>query len=261
VVSKRAGDFDYKRHGAAYATQRRTDPRIAAAVHAALGRARTVLDVGAGAGSYEPEDRHVVAVEPSSAMRAERPRGSAPAVIAVAEELPFDTGAFDAAMATVTVHQWSDLDRGLAELRRVTRGPVVILTFDPDALERYWLADYAPEVIAAERRRQPPIKRLVPALGDRTEVRTVPIPVDCVDGFKEAFFARPECFLDAEVRKAQSSWSFVEPAVAARALARLRDDLESGAWDARYGALRRQSQYHGSLRLLVGMPAGSQTPA
>jgi hypothetical protein len=261
VASRRVGDVDYEARGAGYATQRRTDPRIAEAVHGALGHARTVLNVGAGSGSYEPEDRCVVAVEPSAAMRAQRPPSRAPAVIAAAEDLPFDDAVFDAAMATVTVHQWADLDQGLGELRRVTRGPIVILTFDPDTLERYWLADYAPEVIAAERRRQPPIERLVAALGEGTEVRTVPIPADCLDGFKEAYFARPECFLDADVRRAQSSWGFVEPAVGERAVARLRDDLESGAWDARHGALRTQSQYEGSLRLLVGNPAGRPPPA
>lgn len=135
-----AGDFDYDRHGQGYARQRRTDPRIAARVHAArvhaaLGQARTVINVGAGAGSYEPEDRHVVAVEPSAAMRAQRPRHLAPALDAVAERLPFDDDSFDAAMATVTVHQGSDTEQGLRELRRVSHGPVVILTFDGDALD------------------------------------------------------------------------------------------------------------------------------
>lgn len=128
MAVERAGDFDYEAHGQGYTIQRRTDPRIAAAVHGGLGAARTVLNVGAGAGSYEPEDRYVVAVEPSAAMRAQRPPGRVPAIAAAAERLPFDDGTFDAAMATVTVHQWSDLDQGLRELRRVTRGPIVILT-------------------------------------------------------------------------------------------------------------------------------------
>ena len=159
-----AGDFDYERAGAGYARLRRTDPRLAAHVHAALGEARTVLNVGAGAGSYEPEDRYVVAVEPSAAMRAQRPAGR-PAVDAVAEALPFDDDSFDAAMAMITVHQWSDLERGLAELQRVARGPVVILTFDPDAMLDFWLADYVPEVFEAERPRMPKLS----ALGRRGE--------------------------------------------------------------------------------------------
>lgn len=255
VPTSPTGDFDYEAHGAGYASQRRTDPRIEAAVHAALGPARTVLNVGAGAGSYEPRDRYVVAVEPSAGMRAQRPADRVPAVAGSAEALPFDAGAFDAAMATVTVHQWSDLERGLAELRRVTTGSVVILTFDPDSLPRYWLADYAPEVIAAECARQPTIAKLVDLLGPGTSVGSIAIPADCVDGFKEAYFARPEAFLDERVRRAQSSWGFVEPAVQDRALQRLRADLGSGEWDARHGSHRSMSEYDGSLRLVVAPAA------
>jgi hypothetical protein len=253
-VAPPAGDVDYEAHGDGYAVQRRADPRIAAAVLSALGAARTVLNVGAGAGSYEPTDRYVVAVEPSAAMRAQRPPERVPAIDAVAESLPFDDDAFDAAMACSTLHQWRDLDRGLAELRRVTRGPIAIFTYDPDTLGRFWLADYAPEVIQAERRRQPPIARLVAAFGEGTEVCRIPVPADCLDGFKEAYFARPESFLDEAVRRSQSSWSFVEPAVQQRATARLRADLASGAWDERYGALRTQPELDGSLRLVVAPP-------
>jgi SAM-dependent methyltransferase len=257
VAGGQAGDFDYERHGIGYATQRRTDPRIAALVHAALGPARTVLNVGAGAGSYEPEDRHVAAVEPSPAMRAQRPTERVPAVVASAESLPFDDGAFDASMAMVTVHQWPDLNRGLAELRRVTRGPIVILTFDGDALDRFWLADYVPELMAAERARYPPIAWLAETLGADSEVRSVPVPADCVDGFTEAYFARPEHFLDDAVRRSQSAWGFIEEDVEERAVERMRDDLASGAWDARYGELRTRAEFDGSLRLVVGSPAGS----
>ncbi|MER7210507.1 MULTISPECIES: class I SAM-dependent methyltransferase [Streptosporangium] len=249
-----AGDFDYERHGHGYAGQRRTDPRIAAHVHAALGQARTVVNVGAGAGSYEPPDRHVVAVEPSAMMRAQRPRHLAPAVNAAAERLPFDDGAFDAAMATVTVHQWSDLGQGLRELRRVSRGPVVVLTFDRDLLGLYWLAEYAPEIIAVEHRRYPPIDLIASHIGSRAEVLPVAIPFDCVDGFAEAYYARPERFLDAEVRASQSAWGFVDDAVQARTVDRLRRDLESGAWDERFGHLREQPEFLGSLKLVVGRP-------
>jgi SAM-dependent methyltransferase len=254
VTRQLAGDFDYDTHGAGYAAQRRTDPRIAGLVHAALGDARTVLNVGAGAGSYEPEDRYVVAVEPSAAMRAQRPAGKVPALDATAEALPFDDDSFDAAMATVTVHQWADLDRGLAQLRRVARGPVVVLTFDGDALDLLWLAEYAPQLIAAERRRYPAIDRIATALGSSCEVTAVPIPIDCVDGFTEAYYARPERFLDPRVRAAQSAWGFVDPADAEAGMARLRSDLDSGAWDERYGHLRTQPEFLGSMRLLVGRP-------
>ncbi|MEV4639998.1 class I SAM-dependent methyltransferase [Actinoplanes sp. NPDC049548] len=249
-----AGDFDYDTKGHGYAAQRRPDPRIGALVHTALGDSRTVLNVGAGAGSYEPAGRYVLAVEPSAAMRAQRPPGAAPAVNATAEHLPFDDDSFDAAMATVTVHQWTDLDRGLAELRRVARDRVAVLTFDGDALDRLWLADYAPELIAAERRRYPAIAQIAEAIGRTAEVMNVPIPFDCVDGFTEAFYGRPEQFLDPQVRAAQSAWDFVDDAAQRRAVEALRSDLASGTWDARYGHLRTQLQFEGSLRLIVGRP-------
>ena len=249
-----AGDVDYTAHGQGYGHQRRTDPRLAAWVHAALGDARTVLNVGAGAGSYEPTDRHVLAVEPSAAMRAQRPARLTPAIAAVAEKLPLDDQSFDAAMALVTVHQWPDLAKGLQELRRVTRGPVVLLTFDPDALDRWWMADYAPEMLAVERRRFPTIATLVETLGGACEVHAVPIPVDCVDGFSEAYYARPEAFLDPAVRRSQSAWSFVPDEVQARIVERLGADLASGEWDRRYREWRAKPFFEGSLRGIVSRP-------
>ena len=247
----RAGDFDYERAGRGYSAQRRTDPRIAALIHAALGSARSVLNVGAGAGSYEPDDRQVIAVEPSASMRAQRPALRVPAIPGVAESLPFADGAFEAAIATVTIHQWADLAGGLRELRRVSRGPVVLLTFDPHALDRFWLAHYAPELITAERRRYPTMAHLRDLLGSHTQVRIVPIPIDCVDGFTEAFYARPERMLDPVVRQAQSAWGFVDASAHERAVDHLRADLISGAWDARWGPLRTQPEFEGSLRLVV----------
>jgi len=247
----RAGDFDYDTHGHGYAVQRRTDPRIAAMVHAALGTAKTVLNVGAGAGSYEPVDRHVTAVEPSETMRAQRPPHLVPALAAIAEALPFDDQSFDASMAMVTVHQWSDRERGLQELRRVTRGPIVVLTFDGDALDRFWLADYVPELIVADRGRLPPIAGITATLGGETAVQTVSIPRDCIDGFTEAYYARPERFLDESVRRSQSVWGFVEREVEVRFVRALKDDLSSGAWDERYGKWRRMAHFDGSLRLIV----------
>ncbi len=249
-----AGDFDYDTHGHGYARRRRPDPRIDALVHAALGNARSVLNVGAGAGSYEPADRYVLAVEPSAAMRAQRPPGAAPAVAAIAEDLPFDDDSFDAALATVTVHQWRDPARGLASMRRVARGPAVVLTFDGAALDRFWLAAYVPELIEAERRRYPPIATIAAALGRTAEVIEVPVPIDCVDGFTEAYYARPKAFLDERVRAAQSAWGFVPAAAITRAVGQLRADLDSGAWQQRYGFLREQPEFHGSLRLIVGHP-------
>jgi hypothetical protein len=246
-----AGDFDYEANGSGYATRRRPDPRIAALVHAALGDARTVVNIGAGAGSYEPADRHVVAVEPSAAMRAQRPHHLAPAVDATAERLPFDDDGFDAAMATVTIHQWTDPDAGLRELRRVSRGPVAILTFDAEALRDFWLAAYVPEVIATERDRFPAIDHVVGVLGGDVEVLDVPVPIDCSDGFGEAYYARPEAFLRHDVRAAQSGWVLTDPGAVARGVARLADDLSSGRWDERHGHLRDQAEYVGAMRLIV----------
>jgi SAM-dependent methyltransferase len=250
-----AGDFDYEVGGVGYAVQRRTDPRIASYVHAALGQARTIVNVGAGAGSYEPTDREVTAVEPSAAMRAQRPSHLAVAVDAAAEQLPFADNTFDAAMATVTIHQWSDTERGLQELRRVTRGPVVILTFDGDALDLLWLAEYAPELIAAERRRYPKIEHVQRVLGGVSTVAPVPIPIDCVDGFTEAYYARPDMFLDPAVRRSQSAWGFIDDLATERTVSRLQADLASGAWDRRFGSLRQQPEFVGSLRLVTARRA------
>lgn len=249
-----AGDFDYEAGGEGYAAQRRPDPRIAAHVHAGLGDARTVLNVGAGAGSYEPEDRHVVAVEPSRAMRAQRPRHLAPAVDATAERLPFDDDAFDAAMATVTTHKWADVAPGLSELRRVTRGPIVILTFDGPALQAGWLNAYVPEVIEVEQRRYPALEHVAAVLGGGVKISVVPIPFDCVDGFGDAYFGRPEAFLDPAVRRAQSAWGLADPAAVERGVQRLRADLVAGTWDDRYGHLRTQPEHEGAVRLLVAQP-------
>jgi SAM-dependent methyltransferase len=249
-----AGDVDYEERGQGYARRRRGDPRIAALVRAALGRARTVLNVGAGAGSYEPGDLEVTAVEPSATMREQRPGHLAIAIDAVAEELPFADASFDAAMATVTIHQWGDCDRGLRELRRVSRGPVVILTFDGDALEEFWLAHYAPALIEAERRRYPKIDHVREVLGGVSSVAVVPVPRDCSDGFTEAYYACPEAFLDDEVRRAQSAWSFVDDGEERASIERLRVDLATGEWDRRFGHFRSWPSYSGSLRLIVAEP-------
>jgi hypothetical protein len=246
-----AGDFDYDAQGAAYAQVRQPDPRIAQHVHAALGDARTVLNVGAGTGSYEPLDRHVVAVEPSAQMRSQRPRHLAPAIDAVAEHLPFDDGAFDASMAMITVHQWPDLERGLAEMRRVTLGPVAILTIDRHTIAEHWIAEYCPSLIATDQDRLPEVDRIAAALGGEVQVTVPSIPLDCTDGFIEAFYGRPERVLEPEVRAAQSGWGFVTDEEEQACVARLRADLESGAWDERHGALRTQPTYEGSLRLVV----------
>jgi hypothetical protein len=247
--------YDYDRLGHGYSGHRQTDPHIEAQVHAALGDARTVLNVGAGAGSYEPSDRYVVSVEPSSVMRAQRAKnGKTPAVIGMADALPFDDGAFEASMALYTVHHWPNMQRGLLELRRVTLGPVVVMTSDPEVLAEFWNVHYFPEVVAAETRRYPSIAFLKAVLGNRVEVKEVEIPFNCVDGFQEAFYGRPEAFLNKEVRAAQSAWGFVPEELHQGIVQRLAKDLWSGDWDKRFGHFRTQPHFIGSLRLVVGYP-------
>lgn len=188
-------------------------------------------------------------------MRAQRPPHLGAAVDAVAEDLTFADKSFDASMAIVTVHQWSNLEKGLAEMRRVTRGPVVLLVCDPALMMDYWLSDYIPEVRAVEASRFPAMGRIAAALGGRVEVRPVPIPLHCRDGFNEAYYGRPEALLDPEARLACSSWSLVPPAAVERFVRHLSADLASGRWDERYGHLRSQPFFDGPLRLIVATPA------
>ncbi|AJT70067.1 hypothetical protein T261_8474 [Streptomyces lydicus] len=242
-----AGDVDYAAIGSGYPAYRRPDARIAQVIAEALDGARTVLNVGAGAGSYESAARSVTAVEPSRSMRAQRSSGLPPAVDAVAEDLPFADGEFDGAMTLFSVHQWNDVKAGLREMRRVTRGPVVVLTCDPRLVRDFWLYGYAPEVLDTEARRYPPVEDMAAALGENVTVRTVPIPLNCTDGFNEAYYGRPEMLLDPAARQACSAWSFVDDGARERFDRNLRDDLASGAWDERFGHLRTRPAYQGSL--------------
>ncbi len=249
-----AGDADYGAIGRDYASYRQPEPAIAALIARALGPARAVLNVGAGAGSYEPTDREVTPVEPSASMRAQRPPHLTPAIDAVSESLPFPDGHFDAAMTTFSVHQWTRLEDGLREMRRVTRGPVAILSCDPDLVQRFWLNDYAPDVLAAEARRYPALARMAAILGGTAEILPVPIPLICRDGFNEAYYGRAERLLEPAARLACSAWSFVSEETAAGYVEALRRDLASGAWDRKYGHLRTAPEFDGSLRLIVARP-------
>jgi SAM-dependent methyltransferase len=241
----------YDTIGAAYTVTRRTEPRIAAQVWAALGDARTVLNVGAGTASYEPPDRVVTAVEPSALMRAQRPADAAPCVAAFAESLPFEDQSFDAAMAFATVHHWQDPIAGLSEMRRVARRVVVFTHESSDAgwLRRFWLTrDYLPEVADLVAGR-PSLSELAGAIGARTE--PVLIPWDCVDGFFEAYWRRPEAYLDDQVRRGVSVWARVGPDAEQRAVRSLRDDLASGQWAERNRDLVALDAAELGLRLLV----------
>ncbi|MBP9790088.1 MAG: class I SAM-dependent methyltransferase [Bacteroidia bacterium] len=244
--------FNYDTHGQKYSGQRKTDPRIAAYVHKALADSETVINIGAGSGSYEPEDKYVIAVEPSITMRTQRiANGKIPAINAKADSLPFDDRSFDAAMAMVTVHHWPDIEKGIAEIRRVTKKRIVIMTFDPYALDDFWNVKYFPQLIEIERARYPSITRLQKALSAKTEVIKIPIPLDCVDGFQEAYYGRPEAFLEKEVRMAQSAWGFLSAELEEKYIQNLRNELQSGAWDKKFGHFRTQPNFTGALRLIV----------
>ena len=220
----------YDTIGTTYTVTRRTEPRIASQVWAALGDARTVLNVGAGTGSYEPSDRDVTAVEPSAVMRAQRPADAAPCVDAVAESLPFEDQSFDAAMAFATIDHWQDPIAGLREMRRVARR-VVVFTKDFGDLDLFWLdRDYLPERADLSAGR-PPLTELARSIGARVE--PVLIPWDCADGFYEAYWRRPEAYLDDQVRRGMSVWARVGPDAEQRAVRGLRDDLASGRWAER----------------------------
>jgi SAM-dependent methyltransferase len=219
----------YDTIGQAYPVTRRTEPRIAAQIWAALGDARTVLNVGAGTGSYEPPDRDVVAVEPSAVMRAQRPPGAAPCLDARAERLPFADGAFDAAMAVLSDHHWADPIAGLREMRRVARR-VVVFQFGAGP-DRFWLTrDYLPE-FARLAAGGPTLADRARAIGARME--PVPIPWDCADGFFHAYWRRPEAYLLPEIRRGTSVWARVGPDAERRAITNLRADLGSGYWSER----------------------------
>ena len=239
----------YDRIGRRYAQRRRPDPRIAARIARALGDARTVVNVGAGAGSYEPEDRHVVAVEPSEVMIAQRSREAAPVVRAVAEALPFSKNQFDAALAVLTVHHWTDPKRGVAELRRVARRQV-IFTWDPAHLAPFWFTrDYLPDAVALDAGFTT-LRATVALLGAAT-VEPIPVPHDCHDGFFAAYWRRPEAYLDPDVRAGISGFGILDENVVEHALKLLADDLESGEWYRRNDHLLGLDELDLGYRLVV----------
>ena len=241
----------YDTIGRDYSRHRRPDPRIEAQIHAALGDARTVLNVGAGTGSYEPTDRVVIALEPSPVMIAQRRPDAAPVVVGCAETLPFRDGAFDAVLALLTVHHWDDVDAGLRELRRVAPRQLV-LTWEPAEMtaESFWLTrDYVPQVTAAEWD-YAALPEVVAGLGAAL-IAPVPIPHDCRDGFLRAYWRRPEAYLDPDVRGSISALALVDDADLAPGLARLRDDLGSGVWHARNADLLDSEALDLGYRLVV----------
>ena len=242
-------DALYDRIGLSYTTTRRADPRIAAAIEDALGDAVSVVNVGAGTGSYEPADRRVVAIEPSPVMIAQRPPGAAPAVLASAEALPLADSSVDAAMAVLSDHHWADRARGLGEMRRVARRRVVVFQFDPAFAEAFWMTrDYLPTFLRRMRGRS--LAELMAPLGP-VEMRPVPIPHDCVDGFFSAHWRRPEAFLDPEVRAGISVFHLLPADEVAEGVARLRADLDSGAWARRNAGLLELDELDLGFRVVL----------
>ncbi len=237
----------YDTIGLNYANLRKPDPRIEHVISNALGPAKAVLNVGAGAGSYEPADRNVTAVEPSLEMIRQRPASAATAIQGSAENLPFDDNTFDASMAILTIHHWSDKEKGLREMRRVTRGPIVILTYDP-AFRGFWLTDYIPELVTLDEGQMPRITDYEKWLGP-VEISAVPIPHDCIDGFQSAYWRRPAAYLDPQVRAAMSSFWAVGDVSAG--LKRLEKDLESGTWAERYSELATLDECDCGYRLVT----------
>lgn len=240
----------YDHIGTGYSHVRVPDPRLHALISGALSGARTVVNVGAGAGSYEPEDAEVTAVDPSQVMLDQHP--GAVKVKAGAEELPFPDDSFDAAMAVMTIHHWPDTRRGFAELRRVARRQAVF-TWDPSHRPRLWLLDeYLPEIREMEEARFAPLTEVAEALGAHT-VLPFDVPHDFTDGFQIAYWRRPEFFLDPAVRQASSTFARLPPSVVEPAIARLRADLDSGAWHRRHtDLLARETMDYGYRLLIAG---------
>lgn len=242
----------YDQIGRTYAKTRREDPRIAAVIHDALGSARAVVNVGAGAGSYEPRDRDVVAVEPSPRMIEQRVGRSRSVVRAVAEDLPFVDAAFDAAMAVLTVHHWPDPRAGLDELRRVSRRQVVFF-YEPLRTHDFWGLDYFPEALDLPQEQAPPDEALLRAHLEVRAVRPVLVPHDCEDGFGAAYWARPEAYLDPDVQAGMSWLALLPDEARTRGAERLRADLASGEWDRRHGHLRSTAEFDAGYRIAIAV--------
>ncbi|MGE0769371.1 MAG: class I SAM-dependent methyltransferase [Hyphomicrobiaceae bacterium] len=242
--------------GGGYARTRQEDPEVRKRIFEALGAARTVVNVGAGAGSYEPRDRYVFAVEPSDVMAAQRPRELAPAIRATAGCLPLRDGSVDAAMSVLSVHHWDEeQERGVRELRRVAAGPVVILTSDPEVSAAMWLmADYIPEVATLDRRMFPRPDQIAGWLGGRTRVEVLPIHRNTPDWTLMSFWAHPERVLDVTARQGTSGFARMPPEIVARVVTAVERDLANGTWDGRHGHLRKLDVFDAGMRLIVNTP-------
>jgi SAM-dependent methyltransferase len=241
----------YDNLGRTYSSTRMPDPRIAANISAALADCRTVINIGAGTGSYEPAQT-VVAIEPSRVMIGQRPLGATPAIRAVAEHIPLQDNAADAALAVLTIHHWSDLRAGIAEMHRVARRRLVFLTWDPDVIGKtFWLlSDYLPEARRADAELAVPLDQLA-ALLDHPVVTAVPVPHDCADGFAAAFWRRPAAYLDPAVQAGMSLFALADPRLLGPGLARLAADIDSGRWQRKYADLLDRAELDVGYRLVT----------
>jgi SAM-dependent methyltransferase len=255
AYANRVPSVDYERIGVGYGEVRRTDPRIAAQIEAALGDADSVVNVGAGTGSYEPGDRRVTAVEPSTRMIAQRSAGAAPVVQADAGALPFEDDSFDAAMAIITDHHWHDRAAGLREMARVARRRVLLVNADPGFAQTFWLTrDYLPgfvDLIPEPYREAGYWERELRELWGEVEIQPIPVPHDCRDGFYQAYWRRPRAYLDQAMRDGISVFHQLPPAEVADAMERLCRDLDNRAWEVRYVDLCEKSALDVGLRLAI----------
>ena len=241
----------YDRLGRHYSITRRPDPSIAFRIKVALGDAESVLNIGAGAGSYEPTDRRAVGVEPSMVMLRQRPDDAAPAICAVAESLPFGANSFDSTMAVLTIHHWTDARTGLAEMQRVAKRRVVVLTWDQTVNDQWWLPSaYFPGIRDIDRRRVVPIDVIAEALG-HCRIESVPIPHDCADGFDMAFWRRPRAYLDPEILASMSNFAVLDPDERGAGVRKLADELADGTWARRFGYLLQLNELDLGLRLVT----------
>jgi len=244
----------YETIGRGYAQRRREDPNLKSEIEAALAGAGTIVNVGAGGGSYEPAGSRVIAVEPSDVMVSQRPAGLGPAVRGLAQALPLATDSVEGAMAVLTLHHWHpDQQQGIREMRRVARGPIVVVSIDPVISNRMWLmADYLHEVAELDLQIFPAPAMIASWLGDKAEIRTLPIHRDTPDETLMSFWAHPERVLDEQARNATSGFARQSPEVVQRVVTAVKRDLESGAWEAKHGHLRALDAFDAGLRLIVG---------
>ena len=244
--------FDYDKHGHNYSNIRQEEPKIAKVIHKELIDCQTILNVGAGAGSYEPKNKYLIALEPSVEMRKQRIKmKKSPAVIGASDSIPFDDNSFDCCMSILSVHHWKDMKKGINEMVRVSKKKVIIVTFDPEHLNDFWNFEYFPEVVEVERKRYPTINTLEKLFGKKLKIVKIPIPFNCKDGFQEAFYGRPEAFLHKEVRKSQSAWGFIDKKIENRIVKKLETELRNGEWDKKYGKYRKMKEFTCAFRMLI----------